>query len=1268
MHRRRDRMSLTLFRVTHMRPLAIAFVTALTTLLTLGCEASLVTSYEDAGRGSVPCTDPITVMPSMATVAPNGVLVLRASGGTGEPIFALAGASPTGARIDERSGVFVAGPRMGTDEVVVRDRRCTDEARATVTTTDTFAVVPSRVELAPGASITFTTRGGSGSSTFALVRTSSGATLTPAGRYTAGTMEGEDVLRATDETTGATADAVVRVAADAALRPVHELVVIPEDARHTARIAGGSAELDLVSSAPASVTVEGMRLLGASPGRADIAVTDRFTAGTTSFLARTAQRLEATSTYVGDRSDQTRILAHDVDGDGAVDAIVAMPLSSLGPVRGGAVLIYAGQAGGGLSETPARVLVGEARDDNFGQSVAVGDLDGDDVAELLVGAWQADNTGSNAGAVYVYPGRTGGFFADTPSQILVGVVSNDRFGVALGVCDLDGDGWNDVIVGAADSEDRDRTPRLSNQGSIFVHANVGGRVLSSPTQTIHGEVFPATGEPTAHNELRFGSWIATGDFDGDDLCDVAVYSARPDPAVSDDGAVSVLRGRAATMERRGGLEERPMLYVAAPGADGARSSRLGRALAMGDLDGDGRDELAIGQPLFDSVDAMMRPQDQTGAVRVFRGRTAGAGVEVRRPDEADLSITSDAANLQIGYAVAIADATGDGRPDLVSGDARLAAMGSMITRPGVVRVYAGVAGALPSATPTRAIEGREAESRFGWALAPLAGPGGRGERIVVYAGLADDGAHDAGMLFVTDATGALTELALPRQRGGRRLGQALAAMDLDDDGLVDLAVGAPLEAFVGTSSAGSELRGVQLGAVHVYRGTASGWPTSPSFTLRGFPGHSESDQLGDVLHAAGDYDGDGAADLVAVARLEDRSTAQAMPYALEAGCDFTTTVSDVGAALLFRGGSAVSGTSAPSMAIFGPEASRPITSVASLDFDGDGARDLALGGSGWSSGGVRGGGVWIVAHRDVSGAMPVGVCAPDHAVYGLRENDDLGAAMVALGDLDGDGCDDLAVGAPRAERRAMAPTSLSDEGMVAIVFGAGAACASARPVVAWLASGHASSSAGSALAAGDLDGDGRSELVVGARTFRNGLGEIGRVFVFDGDRLAALRAGAMASPDAGVTVDAAVSIDAGPPAPLDGGVAGGAFSAAGAAVLEGTAPGERLGASVAITRWRGMPAIAMGAPWADVGGRPDTGGVRFARWSAGTLTPLPVAVAGEDDEEGTELGASLTAFTQRGAPFLLVGAPWSNVGGVRTPTMPPPYAHEGAAYVVDLGD
>jgi hypothetical protein len=1241
-------------------------------LLLNGCDGALNNGEMDPEDELLPCDPALMITAMRSRVAPDGVVILSASGGTGRPRFELDGASATGARIDEASGVFVAGGTPGSDVVVVRDQGCIGEARTTITTTEAFSISPAMAELEPTRTLRFTTSGGSGTATFAIMRSTAGGSVDAMGNYRA-TMLGEDLVRATDMGTGATADALVRVVMSAALRPALEFVAIPENAGFEPRILGGSGEFDLVSSAGSIVSVEGTTLTGAAPGRATIQIDDRFTGASAMMNARTALRLEATSTYVGDRSDATTMIARDVNGDGFADAILAMPMSSLGPVRGGAVLIYAGSASG-LSSTPSRVYVGERRDDNFGQSVAVADLDNDGHAELLVGAWQADNTSSNAGAVYIYRGVAGAFFADAHSEFLSGLVGNDRFGVSVAACDLDGDGFRDVIVGAADSEDRDRVPRLSNHGAIFVHANIDGRILSSPTQTIHGEVFLADGTRTAHNDVRFGSALAAGDMDGDMLCDLAVYSSKPDPMTGDDGAVSVYRGRRAAMARRGGLEDTPMLYIAATEM-GARSSRFGRTLALGDIDGDGRDELAVGQPLFDSVDSMMRSQDQTGAVRLFRGRVAGMTTSVLQPSMADVSITSDAANLQIGYAVAIADANGDGRRDLISGDARRAAMGSMITRPGMVHVYTASSGALPDATADRAIEGLGNEDRFGWALTPLVGGDGRGDRIAIYAGLVDDAGYDTGKLYVADGAGALTPLTLPLQRGGRRLGQSVAALDFDGDMQIDLAVGAPLEAFSGMSAAGTELRGTQLGAVHIYRGDGTSWPASPSFTLRGFANHSEADQLGDALLAPGDYDGDGRADLLALSRLEDRSTGQAAGYALESGCDFTTAANDAGALLLLRGSATVSGTSAPSLAIFGDQAGRPIQSFASLDFDGDGELDIAMGSSGWAQGSLRGGGVWLVRHRDLSGAMPVAVCAPDVSFGALRDGDDFGLAMVSLGDVDADGCDDLAVGAPRAERVAMA-AGLGDEGMVAILFGGGAGCRTAAPQRAWIASGNASSSAGSALASGDLDGDGRRELVIGARTFRNGVGEIGRAFVIDGRRLASLRGSVMAPRDAGSSSDAGVIADSGtsPDAAMpDAGAPMGPsdvtpFASLGAAVIEGTTAGERLGTSVAVTRYRGMPAVAFGAPWANVSGLPDTGGVRFARWSAGVLTPLGIAVSGEDDEEGTELGFSMIAFTRGTTPFLLIGAPWSNVGVISTPSARAPYAHEGAAYVVDLGD
>jgi len=201
----------------------------------------------------VPCEAPLEITPLAASVAPRGVVILEGSGGTGNHVFSLDGASATGARIDERSGVFVAGTTMGEDAVVLRDARCTGEARATVTTTDAFAVSPSMLEVPPGARVTFTTTGGAGGATFALARSESGATLSASGAYVAGPTEGEDLVRATDGETGASSDAVVRVRAGAALRLVHELVAIPEDARLTPRVLGGSGVFDLASSSSGTV-------------------------------------------------------------------------------------------------------------------------------------------------------------------------------------------------------------------------------------------------------------------------------------------------------------------------------------------------------------------------------------------------------------------------------------------------------------------------------------------------------------------------------------------------------------------------------------------------------------------------------------------------------------------------------------------------------------------------------------------------------------------------------------------------------------------------------------------------------------------------------------------------------------------------------------------------------------------------------------------------------------------------------------------------------
>jgi hypothetical protein len=139
----------------------------------------------------------------------------------------------------------------------------------------------------------------------------------------------------------------------------------------------------------------------------------------------------------------------DVNGDTFDDFIVGAPAGEVisGPLDSGNAVLYYG-AGIGLP-TAGITLSGEASDDNFGWSVAVvGDLNGDTYADVAVGAVQNDANGGDAGRVYLYYGTPTGI-APTPSYTLTGESALDGFGVSVaGVGDLNGDGIDDLAVGA----------------------------------------------------------------------------------------------------------------------------------------------------------------------------------------------------------------------------------------------------------------------------------------------------------------------------------------------------------------------------------------------------------------------------------------------------------------------------------------------------------------------------------------------------------------------------------------------------------------------------------------------------------------------------------------------------------------------------------------------------------------------------------------------------------------------------------------------------
>src|SRR5690242_14058941 len=136
--------------------------------------------------------------------------------------------------------------------------------------------------------------------------------------------------------------------------------------------------------------------------------------------------------------------AGDVNGDGYADIIVGADHNDAGGTDAGRAYVVFG--GPGPTRLPNWVLTGGSGGGLFGNSVAgAGDVNGDGYADVIVGAPQAG--GSNRGAAYVF---FGGPAADAiPDLALSGEQANDRFGASVaGAGDVNGDGYDDVIVGA----------------------------------------------------------------------------------------------------------------------------------------------------------------------------------------------------------------------------------------------------------------------------------------------------------------------------------------------------------------------------------------------------------------------------------------------------------------------------------------------------------------------------------------------------------------------------------------------------------------------------------------------------------------------------------------------------------------------------------------------------------------------------------------------------------------------------------------------------
>ncbi|MBW1816935.1 MAG: FG-GAP repeat protein, partial [Deltaproteobacteria bacterium] len=662
--------------------------------------------------------------------------------------------------------------------------------------------------------------------------------------------------------------------------------------------------------------------------------------------------------------------AGDVNGDGYDDVIVGAHNYSNGESGEGAAFCFYGAASG-LSATPAWTIESNRAGDHLGGAVAgAGDMNGDGYDDVLVGAYGYEDGETNEGAVYLYYGSPAGL-GTIPGWMAEGNQEDSGFGIQLSAAgDLNGDGHPDVAIGA---EGYGRGEAY--EGAVFVYYGASTGPELDPSWIVD-----------CNNE-----WCGLG----------RVAAGAGD--VNSDGYDDLLVGAPGYMEGSwGGDGGAVLLYYGAmtglrPGADWMGSeeveeSHYGLSVASaGDVNGDGYGDVIVGVPGFFDYGE----DEIVGAGLLYLGSPSGLSASF------DRYFSGNASNDWQGWSVAGAgDINGDGYDDIIIGtpfDSSPA-----LAFHGRAGVYYGAADTseMSGVVPDWTFEGTLSLGMMGYSVAGAGDVNGDGyDDVIVGEPGNDSGGTDAGRAYIfygsASGLGDTPDWIKEPSQAGAWWGVSVAgAGDVNGDAYDDVIIGA----FYFDNGETNE------GNAFVYHGSVSG----PS---AGFDWRGQADQAyayyGGSVAGAGDVNGDGYDDVIVGAAW------------------FDTGESEEGRAFIYHGSATGLGAVPAGWAEGNLAAARFGSSVGGAgDFNGDGYADVVVGAPGYNDGRDNGGkafmyfgGPWGLSRR------------PDWTAVGDQTDAQFSYSVAAAGDVNGDGFDDLIIGAPYFDLGA------EDEGRASLYYG-----------------------------------------------------------------------------------------------------------------------------------------------------------------------------------------------------------------------------------------
>ncbi|HEX8123184.1 MAG TPA: PQQ-dependent sugar dehydrogenase [Solirubrobacteraceae bacterium] len=433
---------------------------------------------------------------------------------------------------------------------------------------------------------------------------------------------------------------------------------------------------------------------------------------------------------------------------------------------------------------------------------------------------------------------------------------------ASDTADFNGDGYADLAVGAP-GEDLDGA---NDAGVVNVkYGAANGLVVNGPDR----QISQSAASGLAEDGDRFGASLATGDFNNDGYSDLAVGAPGEDLDASvDAGIINVMYGSSAGLNTGGS----PRQFSQSQDAGLAETNdRFGTALAGGDFDGDGYDDLVASAPDEDFNGAAA-----AGVINVQYGSSTGLTGNTRAQQWTQNSAAGAvAAGDRYGAALAAGDFDADGRADLAAGTPGEDFKG---TDSGLLNVTYGTATGLAGNTRARQISQSQmaglSEQGDHFAASLTTGDfDGDGRSDLAVGAPDEDFNSNRAAGVVNTVYGSATGLGTTVQQFTQsqsaglaevddRFGASLAAGDFDGDGRGDLAIGAPDEALgAGPSS----------GVVNVQYGSAAGLTGTrvQQWLQNAAAGLTEGgDRFGASL-AGADFDTDGRTDLAMGAPGQD---------------------------------------------------------------------------------------------------------------------------------------------------------------------------------------------------------------------------------------------------------------------------------------------------------------------------------------------------------------------------------------------------------------